>query len=76
MGRIKLFWRRVLLHNNPMQENIPAPETVTAPPKAKPSYTKLAMRNMVKKKNLSIFHFFLTFAGFMAVLVGLSYLTR
>ena len=60
-----------------MPENIPATsDTGTAPPEEKPSYTKLAMRNMVKKKNLSIFHFFLTFAGFMAVMVGLSYLTR
>jgi Protein of unknown function (DUF3285) len=59
-----------------MPENIPAPDTVATSPEEKPSYTKLAMRNMVKKKNLSLFHFFLTFAGFMAVMVGLSYLTR
>jgi hypothetical protein len=62
-----------------MPENIPATAdigTVTEPPEEKPSYTKLAMRNMVKKKHLSIFHFFLTFAGFMAVMVALSYLTR
>jgi Protein of unknown function (DUF3285) len=59
-----------------MPENIPATDTVTTPAEEKPSYTKLAMRNMVKKKNLSLFHFFLTFAGFMGLMVGLSFLTH
>ena len=41
-----------------------------------PSYVKLAMRNMVKKGGKSLFHFTLTTAGLLAVLVGLAYLTR
>lgn len=42
----------------------------------KPSYVKLAMRNMVKKRGLSLQHFFLTTIALVAFLVGLSYLTR
>ncbi len=41
----------------------------TEPP---PSYVKLAMRNMVKKRGISIFHFLLTSVGLIAVLVGLA----
>lgn len=46
--------------------------TVTTPP----SYTKLAMRNMVRKKGKSLTHFTLTTVGLLAFLVGISYLTR
>ncbi|MFW6358722.1 MAG: DUF3285 domain-containing protein [Chroococcales cyanobacterium] len=42
----------------------------------KPSYVKVAMRNMVRKGGKSLKHFFLTMAGLLAVLIGLSYLTR
>ncbi|XGV96686.1 MAG: DUF3285 domain-containing protein [Leptolyngbya sp. BL-A-14] len=42
----------------------------------KPSYVKLAMRNMVRKRGQSLQHFALTTIGLLAVLVGLSYLTR
>ncbi|AFZ48671.1 hypothetical protein Cyast_2729 [Cyanobacterium stanieri PCC 7202] len=42
----------------------------------KPSYVKLAMRNMVNKGGLSLKHFFLTTVGLLAFLVGISYLTR
>jgi hypothetical protein len=42
----------------------------------KPSYVKLAMRNMVRKRGLSLKHFALTTIGLLAFLVGLSYLTR
>ena len=42
----------------------------------KDSYVKLAMRNMVKKKGLSLKHFFLTTAGLLGFLIGISYLTR
>lgn len=42
----------------------------------KPSYVKLAMRNMVKKRGLSLQHFFLTTIALLGFLVGLSYLTR
>ena len=41
-----------------------------------PSYTKLAMRNMVRKKGTSLKHFFLTTAGLLGFLIGLAYLTR
>ncbi len=40
------------------------------------SYVKLAMRNMVRKRGTSLFHFFLTTVGLLTVLVGLAYLTR
>ncbi len=42
----------------------------------KDSYVKLAMRNMVKKRGLSLKHFFLTTVGLLTFLVGISYLTR
>ncbi len=45
----------------------------TAP---KPSYVKLAMRNMVSKGGKSLQHFVLSSVGLLAVLVGLAYLTR
>jgi hypothetical protein len=47
-----------------------------APPEPQPSYVKLAMRNMVRKRGLSLKHFFLTTAGLLAFFVGVSYLTR
>lgn len=43
---------------------------------AKPSYVKLAMRNMVQKRGTSLKHFALTTIALLAVLVGLAYLTR
>uniref|UniRef100_A0A832M4Y3 DUF3285 domain-containing protein n=1 Tax=Oscillatoriales cyanobacterium SpSt-402 TaxID=2282168 RepID=A0A832M4Y3_9CYAN len=42
----------------------------------KPSYVKLAMRNMVRKRGKSLQHFFLTTVGLLSILIGLSYLTR
>lgn len=42
----------------------------------KPSYVKLAMRNMVRKGGTSLQHFAITAIGLLAVLVGLAYLTR
>lgn len=42
----------------------------------KPSYVKLAMRNMVQKRLTSLKHFALTTVGLLAVLIGLAYLTR
>ncbi|MBW4489571.1 MAG: DUF3285 domain-containing protein [Trichocoleus desertorum ATA4-8-CV12] len=51
-----------------------APTTpATSPP---PSYVKLAMRNMVRKRGTSLWHFTLTTVGLIGVLVGLAYLTR
>lgn len=51
--------------NQEMEENKP-----------EDSYVKLAMRNMVKKKGLSLKHFFLTTVGLLVFLIGISYLTR
>ncbi|MGG6270138.1 DUF3285 domain-containing protein [Leptolyngbya sp. AN03gr2] len=53
-----------------------APETPVTPEEPKPSYVKLAMRNMVRKRGKSIFHFALTTIGLLGTLVVLSYLTR
>jgi hypothetical protein len=50
------------------------PETGKTQPQ--PSYVKLAMRNMVRKKGISLKHFFLTTVGLLAFLIGVSYLTR
>ncbi|NJL48903.1 MAG: DUF3285 domain-containing protein [Leptolyngbyaceae cyanobacterium RM1_406_9] len=51
-------------------------EPAASPAEPKPSYVKLAMRNMVRKRGTSLFHFALTTIGLLVVLVGLSYLTR
>ncbi len=51
----------------------PTAPTNNAPP---PSYVKLAMRNMVRKRATSLFHFALTAAGLLGVLVGLAFLDR
>ncbi|MCJ2541638.1 DUF3285 domain-containing protein [Thermostichus vulcanus] len=47
-------------------------------PKASPtapqmSYTRLAMRNMVRKGKTSLLHFALTSLGLIGVLVGLAF---
>ena len=53
------------------------PETdITPSAEPQPSFVKLAMRNMVRKKGKSLTHFFLTTLGLFGVLIGLSYLTR
>lgn len=41
-----------------------------------PSYVKLAMRNMVRKRATSVFHFALTAAGLLGVLVALAFVDR
>jgi len=41
-----------------------------------PSFTKLAMRNMVRKGKLSLFHFGLTALGFVGFIVLVAYLGR
>lgn len=48
----------------------------SAESKPKDSYVKLAMRNMVRKRGISLRHFFLTTIGLLTVLIGLSYLTK
>lgn len=60
------------------EESVPnssiSQESASAEPK--PSYVKLAMRNMVKKRGKSLYHFTLTTAALLAILVGLAYLTH
>ncbi|MEC4985253.1 MAG: DUF3285 domain-containing protein [Oscillatoria sp. PMC 1068.18] len=51
----------------------PATETNT---EAAPSYTKLAMRNMVRKRGTSLKHFFLTTIALLSFFIGIAYLTR
>ncbi len=53
-----------------------APESTLAATEPKPSYVKLAMRNMVRKRGTSLKHFVVTTIGLLAFLVGLAYLTR
>jgi|GEM_PF-434903 len=61
-----------------IRDDIPAdlPKDKPVSSEPKPSYVKLAMRNMVKKRGLSLQHFFLTAIALLGFLVGLSYLTR
>ncbi|QUY41341.1 DUF3285 domain-containing protein [Acaryochloris marina] len=40
------------------------------------TYTKMAMRNMVRQPKRSLLEFGLTTVGLLALLIGLSYLTR
>lgn len=63
-----------------MNQPSPASETEVVQPKPPtsrpPSFVKLAMRNMVRKRGKSLYHFALTLIGLLSVLVGLAYLTR
>lgn len=61
---------------NPNLAPDPAIADPTAASEPKPSYVKLAMRNMVRKRGKSLQHFALTTIGLLSLLVGLSYLTR
>jgi Protein of unknown function (DUF3285) len=63
-----------MMSNTPVET--PTQETPQPPAQPQDSYVKLAMRNMVRKKGTSLKHFFLTTVGLLALLVGLSYLTR
>ena len=54
----------------------PIAESTPNATEPKPSYVKLAMRNMVRKRGTSVQHFVLTTIGLLAVLVGLAYLTH
>ncbi|WP_017717545.1 DUF3285 domain-containing protein [Kamptonema formosum] len=58
------------------QSEATGPAGVPVPGEPQPSYVKLAMRNMVRKRGTSLKHFTLTTGGLLAVLVGLAYLTR
>jgi Protein of unknown function (DUF3285) len=55
--------------------NPPTPSQTPETDRAKPSYVKLAMRNMVQKKGTSLKHFFLTTISLLGLLIGLAYLT-
>jgi hypothetical protein len=59
-----------------MTDTLPSDTTVDKASEPKPTYIKLAMRNMVRKKGKSLTHFFLSASGLMALLIGISYLTR
>ena len=60
-----------------MTNSTPKPrEDSVSEEKPKDSYVKLAMRNMVRKGRQSLWHFFLTTAGLVGLLVGLAYLTK
>ncbi|AFZ44957.1 hypothetical protein PCC7418_2825 [Halothece sp. PCC 7418] len=58
---------------SPTPEKTPEQEPTEA---QTPSYTKLAMRNMVRKSGKSLQHFFLSTIGLLALFIGLSYLTH
>ncbi|MDS1344521.1 DUF3285 domain-containing protein [Planktothrix agardhii] len=62
--------------NTPSSPSTPELEPQVKPNKPKPSYVKLAMRNMVRKGGKSLFHFALTTVGLVGFLVGMAYLTR
>jgi hypothetical protein len=74
--------------NSPMSEIPPAMEAAMSDATAletptpegdalpQPSYVKLAMRNMVRKRSTSLLHFALTAVGLLSILVGLAVLTR
>lgn len=47
-----------------------------AQPTEKPSFVKLAMRNMVRKGRQSLLHFGLTAAGFLAFITLIAWLGR
>jgi Protein of unknown function (DUF3285) len=51
-------------------------DAANVPSTPPPSYVKLAMRNMVRKRGTSLFHFALTTVGLLTLLVGLAYLTH
>ena len=54
----------------------PEAAAMTDPTIENPSFTKLAMRNMVRKGKLSLFHFGLTALGFVGFIVLVAYLGR
>ena len=55
----------------------PAAETLTPPgTPPQPSYVKLAMRNMVRKRGTSLFHFTLTAIALLGILIGLAFIDR
>lgn len=64
------------ISTEPLPEVTRADSSQPSPPQPQDSYTKLAMRNMVRKSRQSLVHFALTVIGLLSLLVGLAYLTR
>jgi len=64
-------------HPIQMASVVMASELDSSPPEQeRPSYIKLAMRNMVRKGGKSLTHFGLTIVALLGLLIGLAYLTR
>jgi len=61
--------------SDPINEAAPA-QAIAAASGENPSFTKLAMRNMVRKGKLSLFHFGLTALGFVGFIVLVAWLGR
>ena len=59
-----------------MSDQTSSSETNEQIEQEKPSYVKLAMRNMVRKRGTSLKHMLLSTMGVLGLLIGLSYLTR
>ncbi len=55
------------------EQETATPQTQT---ESAPSYTKLAMRNMVRKPGKALKHFFISTIGLLALFIGLAYLTH
>ncbi|MDY6939048.1 MAG: DUF3285 domain-containing protein [Cyanobacteriota bacterium] len=69
------------MNDSPNPTQTPTPNPTQAPVSSpagepQPSYVKLAMRNMVRKGKKSATHFAITAFTLLALLVGVSYLTR
>lgn len=60
----------------PTSTQLPPDSQSDSPSEPPPSYVKLAMRNMVRKRGTSLYHFALTTIGLLGFLIGLAYLTR
>jgi hypothetical protein len=54
----------------------PSPQDAPASTGENPSFTKLAMRNMVRKGKLSLTHFGLTALGFLGFIVLVAWLGK
>ncbi|MFN7631069.1 MAG: DUF3285 domain-containing protein [Cyanobacteriota bacterium] len=54
----------------------PSASPEKTPPEESPGFVKLAMRNMVRKGQQSLFHFSLTALGLLAFLLLLAWLGR
>ncbi|XTZ12784.1 MAG: DUF3285 domain-containing protein [cyanobacterium endosymbiont of Rhopalodia inflata] len=64
------------LPQSPLPTDIPSLSPNATPSGTPPSYVKLAMRNMVRKRGTSIKHFVVTTVGLLGFLISISYLTR